>query len=184
MRVRKSLVLLIVSLQLWLVNILFLLNSDPFYLRSMLLLIFMVIGLGLLFLLPWHIKKIHLAELIVYSIGISIVMLMLVGLISNTVFNYLGFVAPLSAVHLLIVLDLLSILLLIINFCLKDKGDLFIKPIVFTAIDWIYFVIPPLFPIISVIGAVTLNNFGSEMYTMLLLAAIGMYVSLVVLFRR
>lgn len=160
-------------------------NIQSFYLRAILSFIFLTTIPGLLIMLMLKIRKIGFLEYLVYTIGLSIAFIMFAGLAVNWILPWLHITdKPLSLNPLLISFGGLLSIFGIIAY-LRNK-DLSLK-IKFPKLDWlnkVFFTIPIIFPILSILGAITLNNGGPNYLTMIMLGGIAIYVFLVVLLRE
>jgi len=166
-------------------NFIVLFDIQYFYLRAIFSFIFLTTIPGLLIMSMLKIRKIEFWEYLVYTIGLSIVFLMFVGLAVNWTFPLLHITdKPLSLTPLLISFDILLLIFGIIDYVRNRDLRLKIK---FPKMGWlnkIFFAIPIIFPVLSILGATTLNNGGSNTITMFLLFAIAVYIFSVVLLRK
>src|SRR3989304_6649884 len=94
-----------------------------FYVEFILTLIYITFIPGVTLLRILRIYKVDNIETIVYSIGLSISMLMFIGLFMNTVYPFLGIDKPISIRYIIITLGLFTSILFIISF-IRDKETL------------------------------------------------------------
>ena len=94
-----------------------------FYVEFILTLIYITFIPGVTILRILRIYKVDNIETIVYSIGLSISMLMFIGLFMNTVYPFLGIDKPISIRYIIITLGLFTSILFIISF-IRDKETL------------------------------------------------------------
>lgn len=148
-----------------------------FYLRAIFSFIFLTIIPGLLIMLMIKIKKIGFWGYLVYTIGLSITFLMFAGLATNWILPWLHITdKPLSLMPLLISFN---ILLTIFGYIAYKRNKKLSFKIKFPKLNWlniIFFVVPVTFPILSVLGAMTLNNGGPNYLTMIMLCGIAIYI--------
>jgi uncharacterized membrane protein len=157
-----------------LVNFIAIFQWDPFYVGSLFSFLYIIIIPGFL-MLPFLIQK-KLAPMlgIAFSVALSILMLMLVGLGLNTTLPHFGMSQPLTTVPLLIAFDGLIYLLLIFNYVYKKNSPFEFHE--FNARNWAIVGLSLLLPIFACLGAISLNNGGSNFFMML---ALGLTVLLV-----
>lgn len=135
-------------------------------------------------MLKLKIREIGFWEYLVYTIGLSIAFLMFGGLFINYALPLVGIGKPLSLILILISLNAFLLVFWIIAYK-RNKEILF--EIRLPKLDWlnkIFFITPVIFPLLSILGAIILNNGGPNYLTMLLLGGIAAYVFTIVLFRK
>jgi uncharacterized membrane protein len=165
-------------------SLLVLFDIQYFYLRAILSFIFLITIPGLLIMLKLKIREIGFWEYLVYTIGLSIAFLMFGGLFINYALPLVGIGKPLSLILILISLNAFLLVFWIIAYK-RNKEILF--EIRLPKLDWlnkIFFITPVIFPLLSILGAIILNNGGPNYLTMLLLGGIAAYVFTIVLFRK
>lgn len=184
MKITRNNIFFGILIFLLLVNLLVLFDLHFLYLRAVFSFIFLTTIPGLLVMLVLKIRKIGFWEYLAYTIGLSVAFLIFFGLTANWVLPLLGVARPLSPTPLLISFDVCLLILWFIA-CKRNKGiSLKIK---FPKLDWInqcLLMIPVIFPVLSILGAISLNNSGTNRFTMFMLGGIAVYVLLVVLFRN
>ncbi len=165
--------------------LLVLFDIQNYYLRAIFSFFFLTTIPGLLIMLILKIRKIDFWEYLVYAIGLSIAFLMLAGLAVNWILPWLHITdKPLSLFPLLISFDVFLSLFGLIAYKRCNKISLQVK---LPKLNWInksFFLAPLIFPLLSILGAITLNNGGSNYFTMIMLGGIATYVFLAVLFRN
>lgn len=180
----NKLIIAIIVLAL-VVNLLVFLDINYFYIRTILAFLFLILVPGLLIMLILKIRNIIFWEYLVYTIGLSVAFIMFAGLLVNWTLPALHITdKPLSLLPILICFDIFLIIMGF--FAYKRNLDLEYEP-KFPKLDTtnrIFFIIPLFFPVLSILGALILNNFGPNILTMIMLASIAVYVFLVVLFRN
>lgn len=164
--------------------LLVLFDAQYFYLRAIFSFVFLTTIPGLLIMLMLKIRKIGFWEYLAYTIGLSIAFLMFAGLSINWILPWLHITdKPLSLIPLLIGFNIILSIFGIIAYV--RNNDLSLK-IQFPKLDWlnkICFATPVVFSILSILGAITLNNGGPNYLTMIMLGGIAVYVFMVVLLR-
>lgn len=165
-------------------NLLALFDIQYFYLRAIFSFIFLITIPGLLIMLMLKIRKIGFWEYLVYTIGLSIAFLMFGGLFINYSLPLVGIGKPLSLIPILISLNAFLLVFWIIAYKRNNK---ILFEIRLPKLDWlnkIFFITPVIFPLLSILGVIILNNGGPNYFTMLLLGGIAIYVFFIVLFRK
>jgi len=159
-------------------------NIQLFYLRAIFSFIFLTAIPGLLIMLMLKIRKIGFWEYSVYAIGLSIVFLMFAGLAVNWILPWLHVTnKPLSLIPLITSFDIILSIFGLIAFRRNKKISFKIKFPKFNKVSKVFLITPIIFPILSILGAITLNNSGSNYLTMITLVGIAICVFLIVLFR-
>lgn len=165
-------------------NLLVYFNVQFFYLRQIFSFLFLTIIPGLLIMLALKIRKLEFWEYLVYTIGLSLTFLMFGGLLVNWVLPLISISNPLSLRPISITLSyVMSVIGILAYFQSKDISYE-IKLAGMSALNWIFSCIPVLFVPLSIFGAVSLNNGGSNIFTMILLGGIAGYVFLVAIFQK
>ncbi|MDO8741960.1 MAG: DUF2206 domain-containing protein [bacterium] len=155
-------------------------NFNPLYIGSFLSFLFILITPGFL-ILPLLTKKVFPVPLgLTVSAALSIFALMVVGLVLNTLLPMAGMTEPLSTVPLLIAFDVLVYLLLILNFEYKENSPFELH--VFNRLSRVIAGIAFLLPIFSCIGAISLNNNGSDIFIMVGLTLMIPLILLTIIF--
>lgn len=171
---------------LLLINILVGFDISQFYIRAILSFIFLITIPGLLIMLMMKIREVGFWEYLVYVVGLSISFIMFGGLAVNWILPWLNITdKPLSLYPTLICFNVFLIAFWIIAW-IRNK-DLKSFEITMPKLDWInriFFIVPMVFPILSILGAFLLNNHGTNILTMIMLGGIAVYVFMIVLFRK
>jgi uncharacterized membrane protein len=166
-------------------NLLVIFKIQYFYIETIFLFIFLTTIPGLLIMLMFKIRKIGFWEYLVYAIGLSIAFLIFGGLAVNGILPWLHITdKPLSLIPLLISFDIFLSLFGLIAY--KRNKDISLK-IRLPKPNWlsrIFFIIPMIFLLLSILGAITLNNGGPNYLTIIMLGGIVLYILGVVLFRK
>ncbi|MCK4649614.1 DUF2206 domain-containing protein [Candidatus Pacearchaeota archaeon] len=170
---------------LLLINILVGLDINQFYIRAILSFIFLITIPGLLIMLMLKIREIGFWEYLVYVIGLSVSFIMFGGLAVNWILPLLNITdEPLSLWPILICFNIFLIVFWIIAYIRNKKLSLEIKSPKLDLTNRIFFIVPMLFPVLSILGAFLLNNHGTNILTMIMLGGIAVYVLLLTIFRK
>lgn len=165
--------------------LLVLFDVQYFYLRAIFSFIFLSTIPGFLIMLMLKIRRIGFWEYLVYAVGLSIAFLMFGGLAVNWTLPWLHITdKPLALMPLLYSFGAILSIFGIIAY--KRNRDISLE-IKFPKVDWlnkVFFIAPVIFPILSILGAITLNNGGPNYLTMTMLGGIAIYVFLVAVFRN
>lgn len=166
-------------------NILIFFDIQNLYLRAFFSFMFLSIIPGLLILLMIRFKKNNFWEYLVYTIGLSIALLMFGGLAVNWVLPWLNITnQPLSLYPLLIILNFILLIFGFISYLHNKDFSLTIKYQKSNALNNIFLISPLIFPILSILGATTLNNNGSNYFTMVMLGLIIIYIFFIILLQK
>lgn len=148
-----------------LVNLVAIFPFDPLYIGAFFSFFYIIIIPGLL-LLPFLIKKqMPLFLGFIFSMALSILMLMLLGFAVNAILPLFGMMQPLTTLPLLIAFDALVYVLLTFNFFTKQIVPFEIP--VFNPKSRRIIGISALLPIIACCGAISLNNGGSNIFAVI-----------------
>jgi len=172
----KSFLLLIFSIQIFLLVLIGLdsVNVQIPIVRQFISFIFLTFIPGILILRILKIHNIGNAETVLYSVGLSIGSLMLIGLFMNTVYPFFGISKPISLFNLIITINIFVLLLSIFSY-LRDKN--FSKPS-FLQVEEI---LSPtvlflcLLPFFSIFGTYLFNGYGNNNLQMVLLLIIAVF---------
>jgi len=185
-RLNQGIIFLSILVFMFIINILVGFNINFLYLRQILGFLFIILIPGLLIILCFKIRTVKFWEYLVYTVGLSIAFIMFAGLAVNWTLPALGITdKPLSLWPILICFNIFLLALWFV--ALYRNKDL--KPFDVTipkldAINRIFFIIPLIFPLLSVLGAFLLNNHGPNILTMIMLGGIAIYVLFLVIFRK
>ncbi|HTH93048.1 MAG TPA: DUF2206 domain-containing protein [Candidatus Paceibacterota bacterium] len=152
------------------------------YIAQFLAFLYIIITPGL-FLLPFLTKrKMPFMLGVAFSVALSIFMLMFFGLIINTVLPLVGIQMPLSVLPLVITFDAIIFILFALNRIFETDFELRLPRLNGLSISLIF--ISVLLPVLSVLGALLLNNGQSNILTMAALGLVVILVPVVVLTRK
>ena len=170
----KSFLLLIFSIQISFLGLIVLdsINIQIPIIRQFISFIFLTFIPGFLILRIFNIHNLGNVKTVLYSVGLSIGSLMLIGLFMNTIYPFFGISRPISLFNLIITINLFMLLLSIFSY-VRDKN--FSKPN-FVQVDEILspsFLFLCLIPFFSIFGTYILNGYGNNTLQMVLLLIIA-----------
>ena len=155
------------------------------FVGSIYLFLFLMIFPGILIMLMLKIRDISNWEYFTYAVGLSITFLMLGGLMINWLLPWLNITSrPLSQMPLLICFDIFFAIFGIIAYRQNKILSIKLKSPKLNLLNKVLFVIPIIFPLLSVLGATTLNNGGANNITSIMLILTAVYIFAVVLMRQ
>lgn len=126
---------------------------------------------GTIILKALRLDELHLVEKVVFSVGFSIVFLMIVGLVINEIGGSRA--RPLSELPLMLVLDGALISMFVLGYLTNKEykfpwiTDLKLSPSITSAIPF------ALLPILSIVGAIWVNAYGDNRVLLFLIATIA-----------
>src|SRR6266545_5988601 len=167
---------------LGLTNLVALLQLDFWHIGAAFAGVYTLLVPGLLVLSFLVKKKLPLALGIALSAALSIALLMAAGLFINTVFPWTGVMNPLSPLKLLATFDVMMLALLGIHIWHWRPFPLELPK--FSRLDQIVAGGAVLMPILAVLGTTSLNNGGSNLFTMFSIGLVASYVPLLVYLKR
>jgi len=154
------------------------------YFRAVFSCAFLILIPGLLIMLMLKIRKTGIWEYLIYTIGLSLAFLMFGGLFVNLVLPLIGIDKPLTLIPLFISFDIFLFVFWIIAYRRNKDISFEIKLPKLNLSDKIFFIVPVVFPLLSILGATTLNNGGPNYLTMVMIGGIVVYFLFLVLFRK
>ncbi len=167
-----------------LVNILELLHANFLGTTTLLAFCASIVLPGFLISLILQIRKISFWENLLLIVGLSIAFLEFGGLLLNILLPLLGIKNPLAFQNIVVGFDVYILLLFILAW-IRTKQHVFrIQLPRHSKIEKLFYALPIFFPILSTLGAIVLNNGGSNSLTLILLGTIAFYSLLLILFRN
>lgn len=158
-------------------------NESPlFYVAQALAFIYILVTPGLFFLPLITPKKFPFALGITLGVAVSLFALMLLGLGLNTFLPLAGITAPLTTIPLLLAFDVFIFTLFIFNAVLRKPSAIEIPPS--NRPSRMIVAISLLLPILAVLGAISLNDGGTDLFTMAALALIFVLTLVMVLYKN
>jgi uncharacterized membrane protein len=166
-------------------NITVMLKLNSYPICTILNFLFLSFIPGLLILLMLKIRETDFWEYLVYSFGLSIASLMFFGLFVNWLLPVTGITdKPLSPNSFLVCFDIFIIIIGIVAILRnKDMHPVLKFPDANLA-NSIFFIVPLIFPVLSIMGSTSLNNNGTNIFTMLMIGGVAIYVFALVLCRN
>jgi len=143
---------------------------------------------GFLIVAIMRLEKLGFTEKFVLSVGLSVAFLMFVGLIINEVYYAIGYKTPLSTYSLMIsfstIMFLMIFLIMYQAYKRNDNKNFIIPTLDFkTETEKILFIIPLIFPLLSVFGTYLMNTRDNNSVLLFLYFLIPIYVALVAFLR-
>ena len=166
-----------------LANILELTHGNFLFLSTLLSFCTCLLLPGLLISFILRVRKLTFWENLVLIVGLSIAFLEFGGLLFNILLPLVGVDDPLTLQHLVIGFDLSLLLLFILAWIRTKQIVVRIRLPRLSKSEKILYGLPVFFPTLATLGAIMLNNGGSDILTLTLLGAIASYSLLLVLFR-
>lgn len=167
-----------------LANVLELLHVNLLYTTTLISFCIYILLPGFLISLILRIRKLSLWENILLIVGFGIAFLEFGGLLLNTILPLIRINNPLAFLNLLAGFDVYLILLFILAWVRTKQFSMQIRLRRRSKIEKAFYTLPPFFPVLAALGAIILNNGGSNVLTLVLLGAIGFYVLLLVIFHK
>lgn len=149
--------------------------ADIPFLRQILGFIVLTFLPGLLVLQILKITRIGLVEIFIISIGVSISVLLLIGILYNIFLLALGFKSPLSTIPLLLMLNII-LLICILTIYFTNSELSFTLPAFKYPSEKALLIIPSLFPAFSVFGIYYMNLTNDNTFLVFILLLIPLYV--------
>ena len=138
---------------------------------------------GFLLSLILRLRKVSVWENILFIVGLSIAFLEFGGLLLNTLLPLFGINNPLAFQNLIVGFDAYTLLLFIFAWIRTTQLVIHIQLPRRSNMEKIFYAVPLCFPVLATLGAIVLNNGGSNILTLILLGTIGFYTLLLVIFR-
>ncbi len=164
------------------VNLLLIFQINYFYITQIFSTLFLLLLPGFLLLWIFYPKSRDFWEVLTYSLGLSLVLLMLLGLTINAFLPLLRINSPLSFLPILISCNTLFLLLWVYLFNRNTPFPLFLEKVSFKR-SLLSYLIPCVFPILSILGAIRINSNDSNTLTMYMLGFIALFVLLLTILR-
>jgi uncharacterized membrane protein len=142
---------------------------------------------GLLISLILRIRKLSLWENLLFIVGLSIAFLEAGGLLLNVLLPLFGVKDPLALQNLVFGFDIYMLLLFVFAWIRTEQLAIQIQVPRYSKSEKglsVLYVVPVFFPILATLGAIIINNGGSNILTLILLGAIAFYSLLLVLLRE
>ena len=131
---------------------------------------------GLLVLYIMKLDKLKLIEKVVFSVGLSVFLLMFIGLLMNSIYPLFGYHTPLSSESLLVSFSIVMVILSAIAY-LRNRSSFLLSSdnLKLNVREKAYLLIPSLFPLLAIIGMRVMNNTSNNVVLIILLLMIPGY---------
>lgn len=147
--------------------------------RQIILFIYLTFIPGLILLRVFKLHKLANIETFLYTVGLSLSVLIFTGFFMNMIFPYFGISRPISEVPLIILITAITLVLCILSYIRdKDYSDpsyLKIKEIVSPAILFL-----SLIPFLAIFGTYLVNFYHTNIVLIILIIAIALIVALII----
>jgi uncharacterized membrane protein len=180
---KKTLFSLLLGLDL-LANILELTQVNFLGISTLLSLFTCILLPGILISLIFRLRKLSFWENLLLVVGLSLAFLQVGGLLLNILFPLIGVSDPLAFQNLIIGLDAYFLLLFVFAWIRTRQITVRVQFPQRSNIEKMLYALPPFFPILAALGAIILNNGGSNTLTMIMLGAIVVYIVLLMFLRN
>ncbi|MHA2231947.1 MAG: DUF2206 domain-containing protein [Candidatus Hodarchaeales archaeon] len=139
---------------------------------------------GFAFLKLIKLEKTNLMVIVSFSVGFSLFILMIGGLLANEIAPAIGISKPLSDTPLIILISSITLLFSFLShFTNKDsRVQVFARLRLITRSRWIFLLL--IFPLLSVVGAIYVNVYGSSLILLFMIVALATLFAMVVLLRK
>ncbi len=153
-------------------------DFNNFQLLNIIGFLFLAILPGLLTLLIIRLKGLNFFAYVGLTVGFSLLELMVVGLLGNTFLPLLGVMRPLDKLPLLFDFYVLISILGTITWIRVKEVSIPIKRFVLfdNVRDLVLSAVPIFFVVLSILGAIRLNNGASNILTMIMLGSMAVYI--------
>lgn len=150
---------------------------DVAYLRQIVGFIYLMFlpGFVILKMLKWD--ESESLETVLFSVGLSIALLMFIGLLANELGAFVGFTSPLTLLPLLVILNIVVLLPCFLGFLKDGNATILDSP---KPLGVLLFILP----ILSVVAALLINNYQENSLSLLMILIISGLIVLGVVFRK
>lgn len=179
LKIKENFILIILASVILLANLSLFINIFPLdNMRQILWFVILTFLPGILIIKFFNLKALNQVNLIIYSIGISLTILMFLGLILNIIFPFFGINSPLSVNNLSIVISIMILFLCLIHYKRKNLNYSFNLNIKIFFKPYILFLI--LLPLLSILGTFLLSGNRNNYVLLLCIVFISITVLLAV----
>src|SRR5436305_7112183 len=180
---KKTLFSLLLSFDL-LDNILKITHVNFLYTTTLISFCICILLPGFLISLILRIRKVSFWENLLFLVGLSIAFLEFSGLFLNSVLPLFSFKDPLSFRSIYFAFNAFILVLFIFAWIRTHKIVIHIQIPQRLNSEKTLYALPVFFPVLATLGAIMLNNGGSNILTLILFLAIALYSLFLVLFRN
>ena len=182
MKINNLKILLIGIVATWLFNMVVLSNFNPLFIGSAYTYIYLIIVPGFFIQRLLRMQGISFFESLAYIVGFSIAYLLQVGIGTNLLGLLPQITHPLNQINCLIVFDIYTAILLLINYFREKDSSIHITFPRVTFIQLFFYITPFFFPLLSILGVDLLNSNGVNTLVMIMLFSIALYTFVVAVF--
>lgn len=183
MKIYRNLLYFTLLLMLFIFNVLSLNKSNNLFIIPLISSIFISIFPGFLSLIALQVKYKGFWQYLVLSIGISISILMFGGLLLNWVLPIFSTIKPLTFIPLLLLTNVICISLMIIGYFRYETQTVNLRGYSIKPVISIYLV-PIVLLLLSVFGAIRLNNGGNNIFTIISLSGYAVFLTAISIVRN
>jgi uncharacterized membrane protein len=155
-------------------------NLDVPVLRQLVVLLFLALVPGILILRTFKIHNLGMIESLLYSVGLSMTFVMLIGVILNFALPPLSVLNPITISPLLIAITLAILMLTTVAY-LRDKS--FVPPCIerkdVRGISINPYLLAVMLPLVAVLGVSLVNSFQNNILIMVLILGIAIIIGLI-----
>src|SRR5205807_4256214 len=179
---KKTLFSLLLGFE-FLANILELTHFNFFYISTLISFFTCILLPGFLISLILRIKKLSFWENLLFIVGLSIAFLEFGGLLLNILLPLYNVKDPLAFQSIVFGFDIYVLLLFLFAWIRTKQIAVHMQLPRRSIVEKVLYALPVFFPILATLGAIVLNNGGSNILTLILLGAIAAYSLLLALLR-
>ncbi|HVZ67388.1 MAG TPA: DUF2206 domain-containing protein [Patescibacteria group bacterium] len=181
----KKNLLTLFGLNLILSNFLIVFRLNPFFINTFISFFTYLVIPGLLFVFALGLNELSFWKKLFIAIGFSVFFLETGGFLINLILPVVGIKAPLTTLPVVLGIDVLMVPLFWFTYFKAEGASIVMPKISATKQNIALYGIPLLFPLLAALGAISINNGGSNVLTMVLLALIAVYsFTLIALHKR
>lgn len=174
-----SLILLFAAL-----NISLFFNFQFLFIREVLVFIGVLFIPGILINLILKINTINKLEYMLYTIGVSLTFIMISGLFISWLLPFFHISNPLSTFYIIASFNTAFFILFPLAYIRNKRLHLIINLPTFSLKRGAFYITPFTFPLLSIFGAISLNNEGTNIFTSIMLGASAAYIMLITKFKK
>ncbi len=184
MRLNRTKITLLILLFAIITNALVYFDIERFYLKQIISTIYLLTIPGFIILAALKVKTHDGWETLLYIVGLSIFFIMFSGLLINTFLPTIRIQEPLAFFPATISIHFLLYFIGLMAY-FRNKDFHHVKKLKRPKnTNLIFYIIPIIFPILSALGATSINNGGTNLITMSMLGGIAIYVTILLLLKR
>lgn len=181
--IRRNIIFPLLAILSFMATISSFLFSELSYTVSFLTFLYLVFVPGFLVISIFRLRDLSIWDVVLYAVGLSLFILMVPGVLFNYVWPLFSSSPPLQTGLLATFFGVINIVLVVVaSFRCPDMEW-------HLSLDWRsyarkwYFIVPPIFTVLSVFAANVLNNGGSNILAIATMSSIGLCILLTIIFR-